>query len=158
MKRLNSKEKKVLLQKIQEHYGFTEDFNYDVLLNENKMKYYLIQPEVLEFPVEQHRVETIGLYFGQLMPEGVVRFTVDGSQIIGPHATKQIFELSDEQFHEWIRGRDLEVETGLESWIILKHGDDYVGSGKIVHKSEAGEEKTLIHNYVPKTRYVRSED
>jgi len=158
MKRLNSKEKKVLLQRLQAQYGYEEEFPYDVLLNENKMKYYLIKPEVLDFPIENYRIETIGLYFGQLMPEEVVRFTVDGSQIIGPYATKQVYELTDEQFHEWIRGRDLEVETDLESWIIIKHGEDYVGSGKIVHKSEAGEEKTLIHNYVPKTRYVRSED
>ncbi len=158
MKRLNSKEKKVLLQKMQEHYGFTGEFTYDILLNENKNKYYLIKPEVLDFPIEDHRIETIGLYFGQLMPEGVVRFTVDGSQIIGPQATKQLYELSDEQFHDWIRGRDLEVETDFESWLIMKHGEDYVGCGKIVQKNEAGEEKTLIHNYVPKTRYVRSED
>lgn len=158
MKRLNSKEKKVLLQKMQEHYGFSGDFAYDVLLNENKMKYYLIRPEVLDFPIEEHRIETIGLYFGQLMPEGVVRFTVDGSQIVGPRATRQVYEVNDKQFHEWIRGRDLEVDTGAESWILIKHGNDYVGSGKIVHKNEAGEEKTLIHNYVPKTRYVRSED
>jgi len=158
MKRLNSKEKKVLLQKIEEHYGYDQDFPYDILLNENKMKYYLIKPEVLDFPIEEHRIETIGLYFGQLMPEGIVRFTVDGSQIVGPHSTKQVYKLSDEEFHEWIRGRDLEVQTEMESWIIIKHGNDYVGSGKIVHKNEAGEEKKIMHNYVPKTRYVRSED
>ena len=157
LRRLNSKEKKNLVKALQENFGFTGEIAQDVLFNENRKKYYLINPEVLE-SIEGLRVETIGMYFGQLMPEGVVRLTIEGSQYIGQECDKQILDVTDEQFFEWIRGRDLELETDKEGWLLIKHGNDFCGCGKVVHKQEAGEDVTLIHNYIPKSRYVRSED
>ena len=154
--RLNSKEKKQFLQLLNEQYGYKETIKQDLLVNKNKGRYYLINPEVLEFSLDQYRIETIGLYFATLMPEGRLRLTIDGAQIIGPHASKNVFDISSEQKKEWIRGHNLEVTTDLSGWLILRckseGGVDYLGCGKIVHKDDT----TLIHNYIPKARYVRS--
>ena len=154
--RLNSKEKKHFLQLLEEQYGYNKGLDQDLLVNKNKQRYYLINPEVLEFPLDEYRVETIGLYFATLMPEGVLRLTIDGSQMIGPYATKNLLDISDNQKKEWIRGHNLELNTKLSGWLILrskaKRGYDYLGCGKVVHKDGT----ISIHNYIPKARYVRS--
>lgn len=154
--RLNSKEKKQFVQQLQEQYGYTGSLDQDVLINKNKGKYYLVSPELLEFDFDNHRIESIGLYFATSVPPGVLRLTIDGAQIIGPYADSQVYDLDDEQTKEWIRGHDLEIADDINGWLILRHksskGTDYLGCGKVVHK----EENICIHNYIPKTRYVRS--
>ena len=154
--RLNSKEKKQFLQQLQNQYGYEKGLTQDILVNKNKGRYYLVTPELLEFDFEEQRVETIGMYFATLVSPNDLRLTIEGSQIIGPYATKNVHAIDDEETKQWIRGQNLSIETELAGWLILKHesdkGVDYLGCGKIVQKND----EQVIHNYIPKTRYVRS--
>ncbi|MBR9702545.1 hypothetical protein GOV10_00780 [Candidatus Woesearchaeota archaeon] len=166
MKVLNSKERKRIHQQLNEQYGFEGKLGDALLLNENKGRLYVVNQEVMDFDSEGMRIESIGLYVGTKMNDGL-RLTIEGSQIVGPSATKNVFELSDEQHHGWLRGRDLDLPEDfvLEGWLILKHKNeatgvfDFLGSGKVVKKEqEGGSFRIVLHNYIPKTRYVRSED
>ena len=61
--------------------------------------------------------------------------------------TKNIFELSDEQALEWLKGNDLQIKTDY-SWKILKHKNEFIGCGK-----STGEK---ITNFMPKERRIKS--
>jgi NOL1/NOP2/fmu family ribosome biogenesis protein len=155
---LNSKERKRIIEQLESQYGgdlsFLKAFTF--LHQENRDKYYIANEELFELPLDELKVETLGLYIGGRLKNGEIRLSIEGSQLIGPKAEKNILELSDEEFHLWIRGNDIEKETDLQGFLIIKHGDDFVGSGKPVNDEQQG--RIIIHNYVPKTRYVRSDD
>ncbi|MBU1854299.1 MAG: hypothetical protein KKF89_01120, partial [Nanoarchaeota archaeon] len=55
-----------------------------------------------------------------------------------------ILELNKEQFEQWLKGEDIEINTSMKDFVIVKHNSDYVGCGKI--------KNNLLMNYVPKAR------
>lgn len=152
---LKSKERKKILERLGEQFGADTSFlkRFVFLKQERKEKYFLVNEEVYELPLDELRVESLGLY---LCAEqgGELRLSVEGSQLLGPHATRGVLELTDEQFHDWMRGRDVTVTTSERTILLVKHGDDYCGCGKPVTRNE----ETLLKNYLPKTRHVRSEE
>lgn len=158
MRFLNGKEKKRFYKQLGEQYGFEGDLGCEIVLSTSG-KYYLLTRDAAEFPYEALRVESSGLYIAKQEKDGL-RVSVEGSQLIGPSCTKNLIELNDEEHHEWIRGREVDLSTDVTGWVILTHTNsitlkkDFLGGGKMVHKND----RIVIHNYVPKTRYVRSED
>lgn len=160
MKIQNSKQKKVLRKLLLEKFGFEGELNYEFFMN-NKNKIYLLNRTAAEFPYEQLRVDALGLYFGQLMPGNDIRLSIEGSQIIGPGCNKNVIELDDDQYFLWVRGNELDIDTELTGFVIIKHKNligtyDYHCCGKPIVKQENG--KKVLLNYVPKARYVRCAD
>ena len=102
------------------------------------------------------RVDSAGLYIATLLENGELRLSIEGSQLIGPQSKKNVLEIDDAEFEKWIRGNAIEKDTGLRGFVILKRGDDFCGCGKPVKDEKTG--KISVHNYIPKTRYVRSEE
>lgn len=154
LKKLNSRERKKFHQQLQEQYGYTGKLEYEFFLNENKRKYFILSSEAAAFSTEGMRVETYGMYVARGMPDGL-RLTIEGSQLIGPECDQQILELDDEQANLWLRGNDLDVGDEVHGWLLIKHNDDYIGSGKVVKKEREGKTDISLHNYIPKARYVR---
>ena len=147
---MNSKEKKNLFLLLQKQWGDKikpNKFNYVFLINE-KGRIYISNKEVFELDFSRLRVDSFGMYFGELLDK-TIRLSIEGSQIIGPFAEKNVAELDDKQVRDWLRGTDIEAEN-LDGFVILKHGKDFVGSGKFVNGK--------ILNFVPKIRRVRSSD
>jgi NOL1/NOP2/fmu family ribosome biogenesis protein len=92
------------------------------------------------------RIENIGLYFAKQEKDGI-RLTLDGIQIIKEQITKNIFELTDKQAEEWLRGFDLDIKTG-RGFKILKNNNEFLGCGK-----STGDR---ITNFVPKERRIKN--
>ncbi len=109
--------------------------------------------EVVADSVKELLVESLGLYLGTWLVNGELRLSIEGSQLLGPGATRNVLELGEEEFRRWVCGEDLEKETSLRGFVIIKHGADYCGCGKVVVDERRG--ATIIHNYVPKARYAR---
>jgi len=158
LRTLSSKERKKVLEKLHEQFGCDTEFlkKYVWLFKEQKAKYYIATEDVLALDLAALPVETLGLYVCSELKNGEMRLSIEGSQLIGPSCTKNILELDDGEFKLWIRGHDIEKETALTGFLVVKHRDDFVGSGKPVLDEKTG--RILVHNYIPKTRYVRSED
>src|SRR3989344_819831 len=77
----------------------------------------------------------------------VIRMSIEGSQIVGPKAEKNVVELDEEETKKWFKGEDIEKEcSDCRGFVILKHGNDFLGSGKYSNKR--------ILNYVSKTRRI----
>jgi NOL1/NOP2/fmu family ribosome biogenesis protein len=148
---LNSKETKHLAERLLEQYGYDYDKKaneYIFLMNKDN-RIYIISRNIANIPYEDMKIDSIGMYFGELYKESL-RLSIEGSQMIGPHANKNIIEISKEQMLNWIRGMDIEHDDTGKDFIIIKHVNentgktDYLGAGKY--------KDGKIMNYVSKSR------
>lgn len=87
--------------------------------------------------------EVIGLYLGELGPSGI-RLSLDGSQLIGPHATRQVVSLTSDQAEAWLRGETIGIEDSCRGYVIVRHQSDFLGCGSL----SGGR----LHNFLPKDR------
>jgi len=148
---LNKKEVKKVLALINNQWGCdTSQLSDYVFLKNNKDKYSIVNKELFDFPIDKVRVSKLGLYFGELHKEEF-RVSIEGSQLVGRTAKKNVVELNDEQAAEWIRGVDVEIElTDVPNgFLLIKNNNDFYGCGK--YKTI---EKKLL-NYYPKIRRIK---
>jgi NOL1/NOP2/fmu family ribosome biogenesis protein len=90
-----------------------------------------------------------GVYFGRFEKDGL-RLSIEGSQLIGEKAKRNIVEVDHENAVKWMRGEDIKVETEACGYVILKWKNYYLGCGKIRNGK--------IINFVPKDRRVKTQD
>lgn len=150
---LNSKQRKRILAQLEEQYGFSGSLDYVFLLQETKQKIYLFTKDLAKLDLSDLRVDSMGLYFGAIF-EGKIRLTIEGSQLVGPQAEKNIVSVGKEAMQRWMQGEKL-LLSGLDEdgfmqgdFVLLRYGDDFLGCGKV-----SGD---AIANYIPKTRYVHA--
>ena len=142
IKILNSKEIKKVIELVSDQWECDIELDY-VFLQNNKDRIFIVNKEISGLDLSKLRINSLGLYFGEInMTE--LRLSIEGSQIVGPHAKKNVLELSDEEARKWMKGEDLEKEIDAKGFLIIKHGDDYLGCGKAKDKK--------IFNYVSKVR------
>ena len=144
---LNKKEVKKILSLVKEQFDSEIVLEYEFLVNE-KNKVYIVNKDIAKIDLTKLRVNSIGLYFGELHPEGL-RLSIEGSQLIGPTAKKNVLELNEKELKEWIRGEDLVKEVDVKGFVIIKHADDFFGCGKIIQGK--------ILNHYPKVRRINLE-
>ena len=147
LKILNTKEIKEIKKKILEQWGvdFKTDFAF-LLSSRNRI--YLISKDVSKINYEELRMQVVGNYFGELMKNGELRLSIEGSQLIGPEATKNVIEIDDVK--GWLFGNDIKTERQEEGFLIVKNNGDFMGTGKIKNKE--------ILNFIPKTRRISNQD
>ena len=145
LKILNKKEIKKILSKVKVQWGAELDVDYGFLLSP-KNKIYIVGREMSEIDLAKLRVNNLGIYFGEMTKHSDLRLSIEGSQIVGVQAKKNVLELDKEQARAWFRGQDVDYEGNSEGFVILKHEKDFIGCGKHT--------KDKILNYVPKARRV----
>ncbi|MBW3000128.1 hypothetical protein KY339_05640 [Candidatus Woesearchaeota archaeon] len=145
---LNTREKKEIYSIMASQWGFSQKLDYVFLINP-KSKIYLVNRDFARIDTEKLRIDSVGLYFGELKKDGL-RLSIEGSQIIGLNSKKNIVELSKQEMRLWLKGNDLEKTTDAEGFAIIKHEKDYLGTGKI--------KEGVILNFVPKTRRILADD
>lgn len=152
LKILNSREKKELNRKLRDQWGCELEKDM-VFLISNKGKLYIADRDIAKIDTGGMRVDNLGLYVATVDDKGM-RLSIEGSQIIGPLAKKNVIDIGERAVREWFRGDDIakeDIETeDQEGFVILKHGDDFIGCGKVTEKG--------ILNFVPKTRRILSSD
>ncbi|MBT7903277.1 hypothetical protein HN587_05420 [Candidatus Woesearchaeota archaeon] len=183
---LNSKEKKNVINLINSQWGCNVNFDNlsfktnltklnDSVLEQNnlseeecfgevaliinsKNKLFLISRgfDVLSDEMSFFRLEKMGLYFATL-DRNEIRLSMEGSQIIGSIATKNILELSEAQVKEWILGFDLSFDdlsedaiSNYSGYVIVKYKTDFLCVGKFSNK-----DKKSFLNFVPKSRRIK---
>ncbi len=144
LKILNKKEIKKFLAMIEKQWGFKDELDYAFLESE-KGKIYIANKEIFGLDLSKVKVNSYGLYFAEI--RNGIRLSIEGSQAIGPKATKNVVELNDKEAKEWMSGIDIDKKVDAEGFIILKHGSDFLGTGKITADGR-------ILNFVPKTRRI----
>ncbi|MBU0536106.1 MAG: hypothetical protein KKE20_04020 [Nanoarchaeota archaeon] len=149
LKILNTREKKEILKSIHDQWGC--EFRTDlVFLLSSKFKLYLMNRDLGRIDETKLRIDKMGLYFCEIMKNKELRLSIEGSQIIGPIAKKNVLEISDGETKVWFHGNNLiRKEIECSGFVIIKNNDDYIGCGRF----KEGE----ILNYTPKTRRILSD-
>ena len=140
---MTSRPLKEFFRFIEKQYGKVPEVFEGKVFVQGKEKIYLLTRDVEKISLDKLRINSLGLYIAEVK-DGVLRLSIEGSQLIGPTATKNICELTTEQVKQWFQGNDIKVEEIYEGFAILKHNNDFVGSGKF--------KDGFILNFVPKAR------
>lgn len=149
LKILNTKETKEIKSKILEQWGFDFKTDFAFLLS-SKNRLYLVSKDISKIDYEKLRLQVVGVYFGEIMDNGELRLSIEGSQMIGKSATKNVVQIETEDVKKWLYGKDIKVSTDCSGFVIVKSNDDFMGSGKV----KEGE----ILNFIPKIRRITSEE
>lgn len=145
LKILNKKEGERVLGRIKEQFGIKNlDFDYGILQNKDG-KIFLISKDVNKIKLDKLRINELGLYVANTNKE--LRLSIEGSQLFGKNASKNVYEVNEEQANFWLKGEDLECSKEFNGFVIIKHKDDYLGSGKW--------KDNKILNYIPKERRIK---
>ena len=99
LKFLNSKETKEVLKLIEQQWGAKLKLNCNFLKN-NKSRIFIVNKDVNKIELEKLRINSIGMYFCDL--ENGIRLSIEGSQIVGQKAAKNIVEINEEQTKQWL--------------------------------------------------------
>jgi len=144
LKVLPGKEVKFFREYIKQRWGadFKRDF---VFLRSSKDRIYVADKGVGLVDWTKLRINTVGLYFGEIH-KNIFRLSIEGSQLVGPLASKNIAELSDDLVIPWLRGEDIPFSAdGVESgFVLIKNRTDFLGCGNL--------KEGKILNFVPKAR------
>lgn len=167
---LNSKETKEILGVIEKQFGCKPELDYAFLKN-SEDKIFIINKDLSKIDLSKLRINNLGIYIAQLH-RGSIRLSIEGAQLIGPYAQKNIVELNKEQMIVWISGEDLEVSEELaqelEGFVILKYRpnksradnkksdnqDYFLGCGKISRDTINNKMICKLANYISKSRRV----
>ncbi len=144
MKILNTRDVKEIIKLIESQWG--AKLKLDLAFLQKKEKIYVITRDLGNIDYSLLRINNVGLYFGQVR-NNEIRLSIEGSQIVGPLANKNVLKVSDQEFESWISGEDLEVNSKNHAFVLLKHNNDFVGCGKHIGNK--------VLNYVPKGRRVQ---
>ncbi len=163
LKILNSKEKKALFGTIEGQWGVSSEklksiFEKYAILESGKEKIYIVNKEALG-SIESLRIDSVGIYFAA-RAKSSLRLSIEGSQIIGRNATKNIAMIKSSSIKKWMSGEsislnDLDKATAemikskdISGFVIIRHKNDFMGCGKDMEKDKK------ILNYIPKARRI----
>lgn len=146
LKILNSKEVKEILKLIENQWNAKLKLNYTFLKN-NKNRVFIVNKDLSKIDFLKLRINSLGMYFCEINNPNI-RLSIEGSQIIGPTATKNIVEINEEQTKQWFKGEDLEFKGNYKGFVIIKSNNDFLGSGQY--------KDGRVLNYISKSRRVNS--
>lgn len=102
----------------------------------------------IENKISQIPFFSLGLYFGQLKKEGKILLSLEGAQMIGKKAKKNIAILDEKNLRNFLLGFNVfpkkEINCEIGNFILLKFQDDIVGLGEKKEK--------YIENLMVKTK------
>lgn len=150
LKILNKNEKKEIEAQLQEQFGI-ESVEGTILMAGHE-RLFLFQGSLSEknlFSLERKaNIERVGIYFAKIMPgEDSIKLSIEGTQALSSQIKKNIFEINEEQMDSWMKGEDLQINTGRRGFLVIKYKEDFLGCGK------ASEHK--IGNFIPKSRRLK---
>lgn len=145
LKILNGREIREIYALIEKQWGAKANLDCGFLQN-NKNRIFIVSRDISKIDISKLRLNSIGMYFCEYGKVGI-RLSIEGSQIIGPKAAKNIIGIDEEETKKWLKGEDLEKECkGCTGFVILRHKNDFLGSGKCADGR--------ILNYIAKARRI----
>lgn len=148
LKALSGRDLKPVLARIKKQWDAEIDFPW-AWYQSNKNNLFVLSKDITKIDPGKLRINSVGLYIGEFK-KGEIRLSIEGSQLIGPHAKKNIVELDKNELRLWLRGEDLIKEVKEEGYVIIKSNTDFVGCGRI--------KEGKILNFVPKARRLLVSD
>lgn len=145
---LNKKKIKEIISLIEKQFGCTPNLDNYAFLISDKEKIYIVNKNIEKIPFDNLRINSIGIYFCEVK-NNEIRFSIEGSQMIGKYAKINVIDINSDQAKEWLSGKNLDTDQeDIKGFVIIKSGKDFLGCGKIKNNE--------IMNYVPKIRRMHT--
>ena len=148
IKILNENEKQEIVNKLNKQFGIKEIPG--IILRKGVERLFLFEGSFHEKQIKKLErillIERIGVYFGKIQGNEV-RLSIEGVHLLKNQIKKNIFELNKGEAEQWMKGQELNIQTGKKGFLIMKYKNDFLGCGK------ASEKK--ISNFIPKSRRLR---
>ena len=150
---LSNQETKEILSKLNEQFGIQKILGR--LIKIGKERIFLFNGDFSDEQIKNLEkivfIEKIGIYVGAIfLQTDEIRLSIEGTQIFKDQITKNLFEINEEKFGNWMQVEELNIKTGLRGIIVIKYKNNFLGCGK------ASENK--IGNFIPKSRRLRSKN
>ncbi len=143
---LNARGVKRMLGWLRVHYDIAEvDLDY-LFSRNNRGRIFIVNRGLSALDISTLRISSIGLYFAKEMADGYL-LTVEGTQMLGPLAKKNVLEVDKSAVEEWIRGFNLETDLKLNGYVIVKYNNDFYGCGRV--------KDGAVQNLIPKSRRIK---
>lgn len=144
---IGEREKREILKRIGLQFGIKDLYLPHLFISTGRKKVWLFSTQIGENDLSKFKVEGIGNYFCSIEEDGI-RLSIEGSQIIGNMATKNVLEISQKMAEQWLRGIDIDISGGKGDYVIIKYDGNFLGCGKHAEKK--------VLNSVPKVRRIVS--
>ncbi len=157
---LNSKSKKIVISMLEDRFNFDKKTLQNYVFIQSGDRIYITNRNIEALPLNELRVDNIGLYIASMEPKfdhAKIRLSVEGSQIIGKTAKKNMLSINKEELELWILGKDITMENSAcdsncePGFIILKFHDKFdhfLGCGLLTREG-------IVKNYIPKERRLK---
>lgn len=152
LKILNSKEKQKIINKLNKQFGIKKVEGIISMRGRERLFLFqgnLTEKQIQELDYSKINLERLGIYFAKTT-SNEIRLSLEGVYLLKEQITKNIFELNKQQAEQWMKGQELDIQTGKRNFLIIKYKDNFLGCGK------ASEKK--ISNFIPKNRRLREKD
>ncbi len=148
---LNSKQIKELLKILELQYGtdYSSLFKNYIIYTNKDNKLFIINKEFSQLDTSKVRINSLGLYIGELH-NNQLRTSIEGSQLLGKDAKKNVIEIDKGHKRSWLRGKDLPIVHEDTGFLIIRCEDDFLCSGKVKSNN--------LMNFIPKNRRIASTD
>jgi len=142
---LKSREVKKIFKQIDEQFDIGKiELDYYFFIS-RKDRVYVISRGLGENDLLNLRLGHTGMYFCTVEKDGI-RMSIEGSQIIGKYAKKNVVIIDNDYRDLWITGSDLHLLEKDMGYVLIKNGSDFYGCGRNVGDK--------ILTYIPKSRRV----
>jgi len=95
-------------------------------------------------------LNSVGMNFGKLKRNDKINLTVEGSQMVGAKANKNVVFLDKGSYEKFMGGSDIKLEKEINcechNFVIVKFGEDVLGSSLFTEEG--------IKNLLPKSRRI----
>ena len=155
IKILDKNKKKEIENLLNEQFGIKEING--IILMRGRERLFLFQGDLAEEGIKKFEesvlIERLGVYFAKVIENKKtnrkeIRLSIEGTHLFKGQITKNIFEIPNmEILEKWMKGNEIEIETGKRGFLIMNFKEDFLGCGK------ASEKK--ISNFIPKNRRLK---
>ena len=154
---IKSPEKKKIVEELGNQFGISEVSYLLLETGKEKIRGFsgsLTKEELIDLSHDIN-IELLGTYI--IKREHDLRLSFDAAHLFKSQITKNIFEITDEQFELWRRGHDLIMSEEVKKpgfllpkgTLVISYKGDFLGCGK-----SNGDK---ISNYIPKERRIRTQ-
>ncbi len=148
LKIFNKSEENTILEKLKNQFGITS--LPGIILKRGKERLFLYQGSLTKKQIYELDntlpIERVGIYFGKIQNDKI-RLSIEGTQLFKDQITKNTCELDSSEVSIWMHGQELLINTGKKDFLIMKSGEDFLGTGKVSSEK--------ITNFIPKSRRLK---
>ncbi len=152
---LSSRESRHIIELVNEQYGCDIRLDYYLIIHERDRNIFIVSREVAQIDLEALRVNSLGSYFCEQNDDATaVRLSIEGSQLVGPLATKNTLTLADDEYKLWAKGTELKLTPELQERLKETQGYLLIKNSRADFYGTARAKNDALLNFTPKNRRI----